>query len=129
MRYHFMALKPLTHPEPLYQLLRDADVNEFNRRKDSQDVALTDCDFRRLDLHGPDAAGVDFSNGYFRGADLRGIDFSKAHLEGASLNGACISGALFPVEIAPDEIELSVNRDTRLRYRTEGAAQPERSRH
>jgi len=63
-----------------------------------------------------DAVGIDFSNSYFRGADLRGIDFSTANLEGASLNGARISGVLFPAKLAPQEIKLSVNRGTRLRY-------------
>ena len=113
-----MGLKPLTYQDPLFQLLRDGNVKEFNRLKGQQDsVSMTDCDFRHLDLRGLDAAGVDFSNSYFRGADLRGIDFSKTRLAGASLNSARISGVLFPVELPPQEIELSVNRGTRLRYR------------
>lgn len=29
----FMALKPLTYQDPLYQLLRDGNIQEFNRRK------------------------------------------------------------------------------------------------
>jgi hypothetical protein len=28
-----MALKSLTHEDPLYQLLRDGNVKKFNRRK------------------------------------------------------------------------------------------------
>jgi uncharacterized protein YjbI with pentapeptide repeats len=113
-----MALKPLTYEDPLFQLLRDGNVKEFNRRKAEGETAqLTDCDFRYLDLRGLDAAGIDFNNSYFRAADLRGIDFSKARLEGASINSARISGVLFPAELTPDEIELSVNRGTRLRYR------------
>ena len=113
-----MALKPLTYEDPLFQLLRDGNVKEFNRRKGQQEsVSMTDCDFRHLDLRGLDASAVDFSNSYFRAADLRGIDFSKAHLEGASLNSARISGVLFPAELAPEEIALSVNHGTRLRYR------------
>ncbi len=114
-----MALKPLTHEDPLFQLLRDGNVKEFNRRKSEQpSVAMTDCDFRYLDMRGLDAVGVDFSNSYFRAADLRGIDFSKSCLKGASLNSARISGALFPAELAPQEIELSVTHGTRLRYRS-----------
>ena len=112
-----MALRPLTYEDPLFQLLRDGNVKEFNRRKaEQQSIAMTDCDFRHLDLRGLDAAGVDFSNSYFRGADLRGIDFSKARLEGASLNNARISGVLFPADLAPEEIALSVDHGTRLRY-------------
>ena len=67
-------------------------------------------------MRGLDAAGIDFSNSYFRGADLRGVDFSTTNLEGASLNSARISGVLFPAELSPEEIELSINHGTRLRY-------------
>ena len=112
-----MALRALTYEDPLFQLLRDGNVKEFNRRKgEKQSIATTDCDFRHLDLRGFDASAVDFSDSYFRGADLRGIDFSNARLEGASLNSARISGVLFPAELAPQEIELSVNHGNRLRY-------------
>ena len=112
-----MALKPLTYEDPLFQLLRDGNVKEFNSRKGANPtVQFAHCDFRHLDMRGLDAAGIDFSNSYFRGADLRGIDFSTAKLEGASLNSARISGVLFPAELSPQEIELSVNRGTRLCY-------------
>jgi uncharacterized protein YjbI with pentapeptide repeats len=114
-----MALRPLTFEDPLYQLLRDGNVKEFNRRRPTGESAsydLASCDFRHLDLRGLDAAGIDFSNCYFRGADLRGIDFSRARLEGASLNGARISGALFPAELSAQEIILSVEHGTRMRY-------------
>jgi uncharacterized protein YjbI with pentapeptide repeats len=67
-------------------------------------------------MRGLDAAGIDFSNSYFHGSDLRGVDFSTTNLEGASLNSARISGVLFPAELAPEEIELSINQGTRLRY-------------
>ncbi|MGH7887802.1 MAG: pentapeptide repeat-containing protein [Candidatus Binatia bacterium] len=108
-----MALKPLTYEDPLFQLLRDGNVKEFNRRKgEQQSIAMKDCDFRHLDLRGLDASGVDFSDSYFRGAD-----FSKARLDGASLNSARISGGLFPAELTPQEIELSVTHGARLRYR------------
>ena len=64
-----------------------------------------------------DAIGIDFSNCYFRAADLRGIDFSNACLEGASINGARISGAFFSCRAERDEIMLSVNHGTRMRYK------------
>lgn len=112
-----MALKPLTFEDPLYQLLRDGKVKEFNHRKTQAGrTKLSDCDFRHLDLRGLDAAGIDFSNCYFRGADLRGVDFSKAQLEGASINGARISGVLFPVELKAEEVRLSADHGTRMRY-------------
>ncbi|MCY1422318.1 Pentapeptide repeats (8 copies) [compost metagenome] len=75
-------------------------------------------DFRGLDLRELNADGVDFSDAYFRSADLRGIDFRKANLEGASLAHAQISGTYFPVELSADEILMSMNFGTRLRYRT-----------
>ncbi|MCY1377940.1 Pentapeptide repeats (8 copies) [compost metagenome] len=75
-------------------------------------------DFRGLDLRELNADGVDFSDAYFRSADLRGIDFRNANLEGASLAHAQISGTYFPVELSADEILMSMNFGTRLRYRT-----------
>ena len=81
-----MALKPLTYEDPLYQLLREGNVKEFNQRKaQGEKCELTSCDFRDLDLRGLDAAGIDFTDCYFRAADLRGVDFSKACLVGASI--------------------------------------------
>jgi uncharacterized protein YjbI with pentapeptide repeats len=75
-------------------------------------------DFRGLDLRELNADGVDFRDAYFRSADLRGIDFRNASLEGASLAHAQISGAYFPPELSADEILMSMNFGTRLRYRT-----------
>jgi len=113
-----MALKPLTYEDPLYQLLRDGNIKEFNRRKArGEQCDLTACDFRHLDLRGLDADGIDFTGCYFRATDLRGIDFSMARLEGASLNGARISGGFFPIELSAAEIALSIQHGTRLRYK------------
>ena len=75
-------------------------------------------DFRGLDLRELNADGVDFGDAYFRSADLRGIDFRHSNLQGASLAHAQISGAYFPVELSADEILMSMNFGTRLRYRT-----------
>jgi uncharacterized protein YjbI with pentapeptide repeats len=113
-----MALKPLNHEDAMYQLLRDGDIKEFNRRKAAGERCdLSSCDFRNLDLRRLDASGLDFNNSYFRATDLRGIDFSTARLEGASLNGAKISGVIFPLDLGADEIALSVKHGTRMRYR------------
>jgi uncharacterized protein YjbI with pentapeptide repeats len=98
------TLKPLTYDDPLYQLLRDGNVAEFNRRKaPGQTCDLSHCDFRGLDLRGIDT-------------NLRGVDFTKSRLEGASLNQAKISGAYFPPELSPAEIALSVEHGARMRY-------------
>ena len=91
---------------------------EFNQRVATGEKAeLVGCDFRHINLRSINAAGLDFSNSYFRQADLRGVDFSNCvSLEGASLHGAKISGALFPSAIRADEILLSLEHGTRLRY-------------
>lgn len=114
------TLKPLTYTDPMYQLLRDGDVAEFNRRKAAgESCDLTHCDLRSLDLRGIDATDLDFSHCYFRNANLRGVDFTKCRLEGASLNEAKISGAYFPAELSAEEIALSVQHGARMRYRKE----------
>lgn len=103
--------------DPLYQLLRNEQVEEFNKQRSSlSSLDFTNCDFRGLDLRKLDATGIDFSGAYFRGADLRGVDFSNSNLRGASLASAQVSGCLFPVELSAAEIELSISRGTRLRY-------------
>ncbi|VVQ00663.1 hypothetical protein PS938_02456 [Pseudomonas fluorescens] len=104
---------------PLYTLLHKDDIKGFNseRPKDGP-IDMVGGDFRGLDLRELNADGVDFSDAYFRSADLRGIDFRKANLEGASLAHAQISGTYFPVELSADEILMSMNFGTRLRYRT-----------
>ncbi|MCX4192433.1 pentapeptide repeat-containing protein [Methylophaga sp. OBS1] len=109
---------PAIPDNPLYQLLRDGKVEEFNRRVAAgEQVNLTSCDFRHLNLQGLVAEGLDFSNSYFRQADLRGIDFSGClSLEGASIHGAKISGVYFPSQIRAEEIELSLQHGTRMRY-------------
>lgn len=101
----------------MYVLLRDEDIDEFNKRKAKGEAFdLTNCDFRGIDLRGLDADGIDFSGCYFRQSDLRGVDLSNSNLEGASINGAKISGCYFPRALSADEIDLSLNHGTRLRY-------------
>ncbi|ERI50270.1 hypothetical protein N878_09335 [Pseudomonas sp. EGD-AK9] len=111
--------QPRQLDHPLYRLLRNDDIAAFNAQKPT-DVAvdLSGGDFRGLDLRSLDAAEVIFTDAYFRGADLRGLDLRHAQLEGASLAHAQISGAYFPVELSADEILMSVNFGTRLRYRS-----------
>lgn len=103
--------------DPLYQLLRDENIKVFNdSRAKGVSTDLRSGDFRGLDLRGMNADGLDMSNAYFRGADLRGIDFSHCRLEGASIAGANISGCFFPKELSADELLLSLNQGTRMRY-------------
>jgi len=113
-----MALKPVnSNSDPLYKLLREGRVKDFNERKKlGEKIDLRDCDFRGLDLRGLDAHGLDLRGCYFRQTDLRGVDLSESNLEGASINAAKISGVLFPTELSAEEITLSLLHGTRLRY-------------
>lgn len=109
---------PRMPDDPLYRLLREGRVDDFNRRKAAGERCdLTRCNLRGLDLRGLNARGLDLSGCYFRQADLRGVDLSQSKLEGASIHAAHISGAYFPKELAPEEIELSLRTGTRMRYR------------
>jgi uncharacterized protein YjbI with pentapeptide repeats len=111
--------KPVIHQNAMYQLLHDERVEEFNQRRAAGESAqLAGGDFRGIDLRNLSADDLDFSNAYFRSADLRGVDFRRAKLEGASLAEARISGCYFPAELSAEEIRLSLELGTRLRYST-----------
>ena len=112
-----MSNKPQIKTDPLYQLLREGKIDEFNsRRVSGESCDLTGCDFRGLDLRGIQADGLDLSDGYFRQTDLRAVDLRNAQLEGASIHGAMISGVYFPKALNSDEIYLSLAHGTRMRY-------------
>ena len=103
--------------DPMYRMLREGCIKEFNAKKASGDKCdLRGCDLRGLDLRGLDADGLDFSDCYFRQSDLRGVDLSKSLMDGASINACKISGVLFPRELSASEIELSLLHGTRMRY-------------
>lgn len=106
--------------DPLYDTLRTEDIRTFNAKKSARGdlPSFAHGDFRGLDLRGMDARGLDLSHAYFRGADLRGIDFSHSNLEGASIAGAKISGSFFPDRLQADELLMSLNHGTRMRYHT-----------
>ena len=105
--------------DPMYRLLREGCITEFNVKKASgETVDLRGCDLRGLDLRGLDADGLDFSDSYLRQSDLRSVDFRHARLEGASINAAKISGAYFPADLTASEIELSLLHGSRMRYRS-----------
>jgi uncharacterized protein YjbI with pentapeptide repeats len=111
----------MNNDDPLYRLLREGQVDEFNkRRKGGESCNLRACDLRSLDLRKLDATGLDLRDCYLRQADLRGVDFSQSKLEGASINGAKISGTYFPHELSAEEITLSLLHGTRLRTRSQG---------
>ena len=94
------------------------DLLKKLRKAAGEKFDLRGCNFRGLDLRELDVSGgLDLSNAYLRQADLRGLNLSKCRLEGASLHAAHVSGVLFPVELEPAEIEMSVRIGTRMRYR------------
>lgn len=108
---------PAIKQDDMYQLLREEQIEEFNtRHAKGENTDLTNCDFRGLDLKGLKVADLDFSGSYFRQSDLRGIDFSRAKLLGTSLNGAKVSGCYFPPQLSAQEISLSIEHGTRMRY-------------
>ena len=110
--------KPTISDDPLYQLLRNEKVKEFNIQRLKLDTGnLKSGDYRGCDLRNMNADGLDFSDSYFRNADLRGIDFRNTRLEGASLIDAKVSGVYFPESLSAEEIRLSLDTGTRLRYR------------
>jgi uncharacterized protein YjbI with pentapeptide repeats len=110
-------MPPKISQEPMYQLLRDENVEQFNKEKSEGKVCdLTGCDFKGLDLRNLDVSGLDLTDAYFRGADLRSVDFRGCKLSGASLADSKISGCFFPNDIAADEILMSVQYGTRLRH-------------
>lgn len=110
--------RPQIIDDPAYQLLRNEEIGEFNARKGSMDLSrLKGCDYRGLDLRNVDASGLDLRDAYFRSTDLRGIDFRHTNLEGATLTEAKISGCYFPEELSAEEIRLSLEYGTRMRYR------------
>src|SRR6266545_7771065 len=101
--------------DPMYLMLREGCIKEFNAKKAAGDKCdLRGCDLRGLDLRGLDADGLDFSDCYFRQTDLRGVDLSHSTLDGASINACKISGVLFPIDLSAPEIELSLLHGTRL---------------
>ena len=107
---------PIISQDPMYQMLRNDDVQGFNKARESGKTCdLRACDLRGLDLRNINLKYIDLTDAYFRGADLRGIDFRGCRMDGVSLANAKISGCYFPPSIPAEEILLSVSHGTRLR--------------
>jgi len=114
-----MSDKPQIKDDVLFQLLKNGRIEEFNKhRAAGESCDLTHGDFRGLDLRNLDVDGLDLCCSYFHQADLRGLDLRKTNLEGASINGARIAGAYFPSQLSAEEINLSLQHGTRMRYLT-----------
>lgn len=112
-----MQDKPQIKDDPMFQLLRSGKVKEFNKRKAAgENCDLTHSDLRGLDLRDLDVDGLDLSGSYFHQTDLRGLDLRNTNMEGASINGARIAGAYLPTQLSAQEIDLSLQHGTRMRY-------------
>jgi uncharacterized protein YjbI with pentapeptide repeats len=78
-------------------------------------VDLSGAHLRAYDLRKFDLSGADLSGAYLKHADLRGLDLGGANLSGASMREAKVSGVLFPRNLSPQEIMMSLQHGTRLR--------------
>ncbi len=105
----------LIRDSALIRLLRDERIDEFNVEAAKAPPDLTNADLRMVDLRRADLHRAILRGAYLRNADLRGVDLSDADLHGASLHDAQIGGCLFPIELAADEVMLSIQWGTRMR--------------
>lgn len=98
-------------------LIQEERFLEFNNLVESLNgyVDLTGAHLRGYDLRKCKLFRADLTGAYMRSADLRSLDLSEAKLNGASIKEARVSGALFPRDLAADEIGLSLVHGTRLR--------------
>ena len=111
-----MQEKPQVKDDPLFQLLKNGRIEEFNKHKAAgESCDLTHGDFRGLDLRDLDADGLDLCCSYFHQADLRGLDLRNTNMEGTSINGARIAGVYFSSKLSAEEIGLSLQHGTRMR--------------
>jgi hypothetical protein len=60
---------------------------------------------------------VDLSHCYFRAADLPGIDFSNAASKARVSTEHGFPAPFSPAELTADEVMLSANHGTRMRYK------------
>ncbi len=108
--------RPRTDGDEMYTLLRDEKIDEFNaKRAEGKECNLSGMHLRNFDLKKINTDGINFSNASLHGADLRGLNLSNCNLDGASIRNAKVSGTLFPKNLSPSEIALSLNQGTRMR--------------
>ncbi len=112
-----MASSPDTSLNELQKLLRDGYIEEFNRERKDMKLDLKGMDLRHSDLRELDPSGLDLGDCHLRQSDLRGLDLRQTNLKGASIGSAKISGTYFPEELSAEEINLSLQHGTRMRYR------------
>jgi uncharacterized protein YjbI with pentapeptide repeats len=98
-------------------LIQEERILEFNNLIEASDgvVDLTGAHLRGYDMRKCKLSKADLTGAYLRSADLRSLDLSEAKLDGASIKEAKVSGTLFPRNLTPAEIGLSLEYGTRLR--------------
>jgi len=106
--------------DTINDLLRDEDMDKVNALlADGSAPCFSNTDLGGLNLSGFDIQSkqaLDFSNSRLCRSDLRGLDLSHCNLQGASLKEAKVSGVLFPAAIPAQEIAMSLQHGTRIRY-------------
>ncbi len=107
----------LIHDSKLRLLLLDGKVDEFNRLTEDEPADLANTDLRMADLRGANLRHANLRGAYLRNADLRGVNLLYSDMDGSSIHGARISGTLFPRDVGPREILLSLQQGTRIRTR------------
>ena len=96
--------------------VRKGKIKEFNeKREEGNTFNLSGLDLRAFDLRGLDTRGLNFVDSYMRNANLAGLDLRSCPMDGASFYGAHVSGTYFPHEIPAEEINMSIDRGTRIR--------------
>ncbi|MEM7198996.1 MAG: pentapeptide repeat-containing protein [Planctomycetota bacterium] len=110
--------KPKFVDDEAFRSLRTGDAERFHAEMEGRaSLDLSDSDLRGSDLRGVDLDRVVLRGAYLRDVDLRGQDLREHDLEGVSLRHAKVSGAWFPDNIDPAEIQASVALGIRLRVR------------
>ncbi|HEY9745502.1 MAG TPA: pentapeptide repeat-containing protein [Oculatellaceae cyanobacterium] len=105
-------------PDPrALDLIQEERFVEFNNFVEANGgvVDLSNAHLRGYDMRKCKLRKADLTGAYLRSADLRSVDLSEAKLDGASLKEAKVSGTLFPRNLPPEEIRLSLEYGTRLR--------------
>lgn len=101
----------------LFKALLSENIKEFNQLRESGETAsFEEAQLRGLDLRDANLEGLNFQGAYLRNSDLRGLDLRKTNLRGASIREAKLSGVYFPPELGANEILMSFQLGSRLRY-------------
>ena len=102
-----------------FKCIRAGDMDGFRRVVEGRKIVdFSGADLRATDFRKIDMSKIVLHDAYLRDVDFRGCDLRQTDLEGASLHNAHIAGTYFPVNISPNEIQLSIQQGTRLRVQT-----------